>query len=82
MRLWALVLVLLVGVCMAEPHVVDDDEWNTTVSDLVDGNDPRQHPGSPSLIDPASSWFVWGVVGVTGLTGLVFVVWRLRRAKR
>jgi hypothetical protein len=78
-----LVGVCLIGVCMAEPHIISEDEWNTTVKDLAEGNDPRQ-PDKPALIEPTSIQVTWAAVGVTGLFGLALLGWclRKRRVKR
>ena len=59
-------IVCLIGVCTAEPHVVDADEWNTTVKDLVDGNDPRQPSSEPEAVGRRG-----GVVGVVSLNVLL-----------
>ncbi len=84
MRRWMLVLVAvcLIGMCMAEPHIVDADEWNTTVRDLVEGDDPRQPASDESEDVSGTPWLLYGAVAACGLFALVAVIGWQRRAKR
>lgn len=80
-----LVATCMVGVCVAEPHVISEDEWNTTARNLAAGDDPRQSLEEPARTEPAAGipWLAYCVAGASGLiAGGMFCLWWLKRAKR
>lgn len=80
-------IVCLIGVCTAEPHVISEDEWNTTARNLAAGEDPRQSPDAEPQIVYAvvPNSFMWMIVGVLLLSLVVYAlrrVWRKKGAKK